>query len=739
MRRPRPDLTYKERTAQILNSLTESWQIVRKEPREGFHRLINRVVSLAEECNTEVDYVQDMFFPDRIDLSEEYLVYRVEPYTEPADLTVSGVPLSGVVRLANTTDDLIGGLPDLLVLEHVVSGMPTVTSCVAGDLTSVAGFCSGILYTMDLLAELVVQSGNIENREYASVVATFDRNSHDCAIAMDLRPETIEVTPVVPESSLSAQGVVPSGVPFTVLGQSELTGRWNAAFDIDNNRFIGDYEIAKARILQGTTMSDYTPEQWTLNAWADVNGDGKIDSRDLASIRSAYRSAAPEVKAVVEVSPTLAATCTISFELVTPLPTAVVRNSEYYDVLHDDHAVYAEGVGYAFDSKTEVHYVVSPDRTSLVALRYDASIASVVGNELLYVPRWSTDCIIVDIDVMWGFVFVLVGDGTTYRLYMGDIWAEYTEFVSDYATITLPDGKVPSAMSVSKDGYVVISASGCMLLYRFARDKYLAFDGTTLMNQKRDLVGRDGATVSLIPQYIFNNWDSFAFSFGIDRPWGVTNLQLKRLLFDFYRHPQGHSAIGMANGLYRELGFVNQDTYLSGEPISLPFIINMTGEISINGVVATPTCIDETHYQYETLDGAFILDEGYELYANQALIDTGESFLLNGYAVDGNGDSSAVSCTVYLPRGTAQHVITVGTLGDPAFLEREGLIVSGEATSGLVELVEEYEASNPCIYRNAMTNTIPFDGARFSPSGVVPTAYDPSLSGIVSDDVEVAL
>jgi len=741
MRRPSPDLTYKDRTRQLIEANLESWQLPYKDPREGFHRLVNRVVSLSEEFNTELEYVQDMFFPDRIDLSEEYVVYRSMNTTDPYDIYLSGISVSGLLREAESLDDFIGGLPDVLILEHTVSGMPVVSSLVGDDLTRVMGYQSGMLYQMNLLNEVITQSGSIENRVVKTVTTTFDTNNRYLAILDDIRVDTIDIVPLLPESGYQANRMIPSGIPYSVLGPDDLTGLWNASFDIDNNKYIGDYELGIAMSLRGADMRNYTPEVWTEIAWADVNGDGIIDDHDIKAIKSAYRSAAPDVHSVIEVPASVAASCSVTYELAVPLPAMISRGVGLYRVHMDNDPITSLSTRITYDEKTDIYYGITEDGTQLVAFRFDPVVNSVVGDQLVYVERWDPSCRLLDVDCMWGYLFVLVSDGSTYELRIGDIWGEYVETIERSVLIEFPDDFAPTAMSLSSDGYMLFSNANGTMMFRLGRDKFLAMNGELMFNRKHDLTISLSGEVKLVPQYIFNNWDSFAFSFGIERPWGVNNLQMKRLLYDFYRHKQGHSMLGMAYGIHRELGYVNPDVYNPDIPVTLPFTLITSGEISVDSVAASVSAISDTQVSVMSYLGQFTLQNGFELYPSSGLVAAARSFVLGGLAIDGNGDGQSVTWTVNLPLGVPVPPLKVRTMADPAYLTEQGYIVSGVPTSGLVELVSSYEDSNHAIYRNAITNTIPFDAARFSPSGLIATAYDPSLSGVllVSDEIEVDL
>ena len=227
MRRVRPDLSYKERTRDIIDESFEPWQLIYKDEREGFHRIINRVVSFCQEFDKERLYVEDMFFPSKMDLSEEDMLYTLYPAARSTDVYYDGVPISGTITMVDTSDELIAGEIDVVIPRSTASGVVQVDSMVAETSDNVHILSGGYLCQVDLLEREILSSG------YVSAVTTV---SEDSIFDIHNRYYVID-QPFIKESV----SVVTSGgieVPFDVYSSDDLTGLWNPDFDIDNNGVI---------------------------------------------------------------------------------------------------------------------------------------------------------------------------------------------------------------------------------------------------------------------------------------------------------------------------------------------------------------------------------------------------------------------------------------------------------------------------------------------------------------------
>ena len=93
MRRENIDLSYKERSQEIIDNIYDPWQLPRKNRRDVVHSIANRVVSLTQELGSEINYVQNMFFPDMMDINEEWLVYEIKGEVNSSEIYLPGIHL----------------------------------------------------------------------------------------------------------------------------------------------------------------------------------------------------------------------------------------------------------------------------------------------------------------------------------------------------------------------------------------------------------------------------------------------------------------------------------------------------------------------------------------------------------------------------------------------------------------------------------------------------------------------
>ena len=194
MRRVRSDLSYKETTRDIVDNVFDSWQLPAKEEREGIHRLVNRVVSLGQEFNKELSYVEDMFFPGRMDLSEETMLYKTYPEASASDLYYSGMPISGAVKKVDNSDELIAGEIDTIKPKFSLSGIVEVSSMVAKDTENAYILGEGYLFHVDLLTGDVSSSGSVSTAASIVEEALFDINHRYYTIDQPFLSDTVSLT-----------------------------------------------------------------------------------------------------------------------------------------------------------------------------------------------------------------------------------------------------------------------------------------------------------------------------------------------------------------------------------------------------------------------------------------------------------------------------------------------------------------------------------------------------------------
>lgn len=739
MRRIRPDLTYKASTKDLMDQHFDAWQLPRKDPREGLHRIVNRLVSFREELDREKEYVEAMFFPDRMNLGEAHLLYRPWPARSAGDLRSDGIPLSGIVRTVSAVDELIDGVFDSLVFVEEYEGHSLLGAekIVAQSLDRVYLYHDMVLTEVNLLGRSLVSSGEVDHTAYDYTELYFDVNRSEIPLREKLKVDSVEFRALSGDDEL-AYGDILSGIVPEVQSREEFSGIWNPAFDVDGDGMIGVRELTLLHEAYGRGISDFDPETWARYAWADLDDDGYIGESDYNAVASAIPSVAPDITAVVSVPEGVACAGVLVFEKDEPRVVTMHRSGNGYELILDDSALYQEGSRITKDSHTGIYFGIF-EETKIKAYRYEESLNMITGDNLVHVPRWSNSCQIVDLDVHEGYLFALVTDGTEHRLLYGDIWTEAVPVLDESALVSFPSGFTPDSMSCSRDGYFLFSDGSRLLLYRPQIDACLDLDGCAYMNLSRELTDADGNAVTLIPHMVFNSFDSFAYSLGIDRPWGCDNLAMKRLIYDFFKYEQGNSRRGMVYGITRELGFENIPLVLSGMGYPLPAPLDPGEEISINGYPITTSGLTEERYLLSGDQGTFEM-EGLVLFPSSGIQALCSEIIIEGTFLDGNGDGRAVRVVLdEIEQGYLSGMLDVFTLAETDYLEAQGLLSGGVPTDALISMVESRETEYSLIFANARTNEVPMDMARILEEPVVPTVYDPDLSGILTDEATVTL
>jgi len=738
MRRKVPDYSYKERTRTIVDQRFEPWQLAYRDAREGIHRFLNRTVSLMQELDNEAEYVENMFFPEQMDLSEEWVLYRPYPNQSMNNVYLSGQQIDEIVTPVANLDEMLAGGIDILDPQFVISGIPFVESLLAVDIQHTYILGSGIVTEVDLQNTKVVSSGEIDTVLMVDEVFYADIEHLMYPLKQYHRDGTLTVM---------VSGVA---VPFTLYDNDELTGNWNEEFDADGDGIIGTYERAALETSYGLNQQNVSPSVWENIDWLDVNKDGYISDVDYNAVIQSIPSAAPDVKSVIEVPFGVNGALDIRYEQKLPKAKHLFRNRNEYDVLDDFHKLYQFATKVAYDSHTDVYLGINTDRNELRAYRYDTVNDEVVSDLLIYVPRWSSSCTLVDIDIVDGLAYVLVTDGTISRVYYGDIWRETVEEISDYAAIPTMSGIIPSSFTAMPDGYFGITEGENLHVFKGSRDRVIEIEGVTYFNRRHPVTESDGTSLKTIPHYIFNNWDSFAYSLGINRPWGCNNLALKKLIMDFWDHPQGNDKIGINNGMMRELGYITPDIIPSGLFYDMPSDLTYSGEpdsklwnVTVN---STPMMVYELSGEvgeYLLLSGSIgtiRVEGGNRIFPDKVITLAYDTVTIQGYFLDGNGDPIQMTYQMEVLKGSTTPTINVRTYGDDEFLEEIGwLNTSGEPSDDMITFVKDAIEDDPFIYDNALTDCTPMDGIRLSEDPILPTIYDPNISGLLAGLTEVEI
>ena len=736
MRRQTIDFSYKNRTASIVDDSFDPWQLTKKDPREGVHRLVNEIVSSIQEMDTEADYIERMFFPEKMDLSEPWVMFSSYPEHPLEELYISGELSTDLVDVVVTIDDFLAGGIDYLNREFIISGVPWAESIRANDIDHLYMLGSGYITEYNLQNQSFTKSGQVDitsttlNNFYADI-------EHPVySIREDFREETVAVT------------ISGRPVPYTMELASDMTGVWVDEYDINLDGYIGDYERSRIESSMGVSQQEVSPSVWALYDWMDVNKDGTISQSDYNAIMTSVTSAAPDVTAIIKVPRSVVGAVTVAYDRMLPRSKHLYRWGDRYERLSDLDKLYGFASKLAYDIHTGVYFGINSDGTELRAYKYDRTNNEVVSDLLVHVERWSKDCLLIDLDTADGFLYVLVSDNTTTKLFYGDIWKEAVYDLPDSAIISSLNNQTPTAMTTTMDGYFAIMVGDTIQVFSQGIDKAMSINGIGYFGRRYPLTLKDSTPLKTIPSYIFNSFDSFAYSaMGIERPLGCDNLQMRKLIMDFWKHSQGNDKIGMNFGMMREFGYENEDTIVSGTVYHLPAELTYSGtppeeewNLYINGypMDVTPIVSGES-YLLSGEPGTLFLIGGTEIIPEESVTTLYNSLRIEGYFIDGNDDIDRYIYTIPIASGKTTPDIMVRTYGDPAFLEDVGYTVSGEPVQALIDIVFEAESTNPFVYNNIITNRTPMDSNRISQEPILETVYDVDMSGLISGLIEVEL
>ena len=349
---------------------------------------------------------------------------------------------------------------------------------------------------------------------------------------------------------------------------------------------------------------------------------------------------------------------------------------------------------------------------------------------------WSTSCRLVDLDIHNGYLFLMVTDGSEYRLIYDDIWREYVESIELSATMELQDNFNPTGISITEDGYATCYEGSRIELFSMARDRYADLNGVAYFNIRRNYTDSEGNPYTTVPHRIFNSFDSFAYSFGIERPWGKDNLFMRQAVYDFYKHHQSNSTIGMSYGMTRELGFDNVTTVSSGEIYYLPSPLSSSGTVLVNEEEVDVIDIGNDEFTLSGSIGTLKVEHGYIVTPDEKVLADTSILDIEGYYLDGERYPVRITQTLFIESGTVHPTVESRSLADKIYLEEQGLMISGEVTDEMLSKIENSEDNSPFIYKNSIPNKTNIDLWRLSYDPLVPTIMSPSVSGLVTDDTD---
>lgn len=716
MRRRSIDFSYKQRTSDIIRSVYEPWQLTYRDAREGVHRLVNTVVSVSDEFDNEIKAIENLFFIDHIDIGEEHVLYRTLSVMPASGLFLSGVPVSGIVRPALNVDDLVSGEFDVLL-----SGEIPLTPLPVSGISDIIGIHTDqIVYLCDSgIIAFNPRTGQEIYRLPSSIIPLASGE-----IILDVNNPIGLIEEEFEESTLQVYKDG-SAIPYTLT--SSFVEGYEQELDIDSNGVIWLPEAARLSEIAGKSIAVYGVDTWHVASWADLDQDGTIGAMDVASVRSLIPSARPGVFGAFTIPSSSYGKVVYTYERKVPRPLLLVRNGSEYRTIISSSALAEEYTDIAYDEHTDVYYGIR-STLEVDALRYMSEHDSIISRIPLHVELWHHECEIIDLDTAHGYLFLLVRGPSEYRVLYTDIWKEYVEEVELSSRVEIPLGFEPCHLSCTDDGHILLSDGYSYLMLKPTRDRYLEIGDHVYFNLRHGVRDVSGTPVRLVPHFLFNNFDSYAFSLGVERAPGCNNVQLRALVHDFYVREQGTSAIGMAHGVHRELGYTGKRVVPSGHYVTLPFTLADGFPCVINGetVSGIPSPLSGSLF-FSGEFGSFDVVGGRLLCPYYDTLSV-HSLHCEFNALDGNQD--VIECEYDLTLGdyTQEMPIGVWSLQDRLFLEREGLVVDGVETPALVSLVRSLESSSPSLVRNVVIDQSVAAPLVVPDDILVPTRFGP-LSG----------
>jgi len=702
-----PELFYKDRTKEIIKANFLPWQLVARDPREGIHRLINRIVSFTDEVDAEAQYIESMFFPDACDLTEPYIAYRI-PFGTPESITVSGETLTTFFEEALTIDDFLAGPPDIYASGGVFNAPHHLSLSMSGSSELYLVGESGAIYSYNLISG---ESGTIRAPSEPSIV--------EMEVIIDDTHRSFLVQKSGQGLPTDIEVITQSGISLPITVNTD-PGAYNPEFDRDNDGIIGEYERSLALRAYGAKQQTSTLAEWNVIGWCDIDDDGYISDRDIAQVMHSVPSFTPEAYASVTVSGAYKGSATLRYRIEQEYSTTVIADVVGSRPLYVVPESLKNFRSLSYDSKTRIYYAVESDGVTLYALKVHPTLGTVVATSIINVPLWG-NATIRDIDLCDGMLYVLISDDTETKIAIAYVRDEYTLECSEVARVACTFPNPVTMLGVGSDGAVVVSDGDHLYELIPQRWRYIVINNETYLSQyPGDTVYVGDKPYTVYPYSIFNNFDSFAYSLGLERPYGRDNHWMRNAIFDFFIHRQGNSALGATYGIIRSLGelpvtyrnssytFVSPNVFASGEF----FINNENAEITATesgSVITTGTCtiVTADWHVFQVLRG-------------------NEKITISGKVYDGNGDLVSDSYTIVIPSGEAYETspVQIYQYDDISFLESRGLITSGQPSHELIKLVTERVLSEPTIWKNAYTGRTPIRMLRLGVKPVLETMMD---------------
>jgi len=707
LRRENIDLSYKDRTSNIITNTYKEWQLPFNNSRELTHVLTNRLVSITEDLYSEIEYVENMFFPDAMDINEEWLVYEVNNTNTEMDLLLSGDPLASHIVKVTTMDDFIAGPYDHF--DIISSGDMNFNIKHACNIDAGLSFLtenkiniynpnSNIIITSDLYTTL---SGE----------TTISVNKGIMDFAFPNEMENITIT-----------DINNNVISYKYINQTSCNGEYVELYDTDNNGIMNQYELMQLETYRLKTSSEYSPEEWDTLKWMDIDQDGVIGQSDYTFLTSLIPSMRGDIKSAISISGISSGQFQVSYEVKVPRSALVISNHGQYKVFYNTDEIALLYSKIVYDDSTQILYGINK-KDKLVYANLMGDDFNIISTSRIFINTGLEKHTIVDLALHNGYLFVLTSYSSQYFIYFEDTRKEFLEYVDRKANVMLDSGITLTGMIVDKTGYFYFHNDTVLFKVKAHRNKFIEMNDTIYMNIDYPITNLSGDSVTLLPWNIFNSFDSFAFSFGIDRPAGCNNIKMKELIYDFWKYRQGNDPIGINYGIKRELGITNVPNSYETIRYILPAPIDTSGDIRINNINMVKT-MGQNIVNLSGTPGSFILSGLTDLIPDNNYYLQYKDIKLEADFIAENNEIQNLTYNIVLSDLYTSPEIQVFSLGDPEYIKSDLCLYKNQE---LKSKIREKEQSDPFIYKNIITDIYPINGARISGIPINPTIYGPDI------------
>jgi len=541
LRRENIDLSYKDRTANIISNIYNQWQLPYHNNREFTHILANRLVSITEDLYSEIEYVENMFFPDAMDINEEWLLYEALGPISASDILINGEAINIQLTSAKSIDELISGPYDHF--DVITSGdmnFNIIHACTSG--TNIVFLADNNIHRYNNNTNVITtsQSYNILSGETTLYVTIGN---------VDF-PFMDEIENIIIKDTND------NIISYEYIDRSSCNGNYIQSYDVDNNGVINKKELILLQEHKNKTSYDYTPEEWDKLKWMDIDGDGTIGQADYTYLSSIIPSMKGDIKSCITLPVNSVGTYYVTYEIKVEKPTLVISSYGQYKIFYDTDEISKLYSKIIFDEATQILYGISKKDKLLYAIRVDSDF-SILSTSRLFVNTGLEKHTITDVAIHNGYIFVLTEYNSNYYIFYEDSRKEFLEYIDRKGKIILDSYTKITGLLIDQTGYFYLHNDRFLFKIKAHRNKFLEMNDTVYFNIDYPITNLSGDPIILLPWTVFNSFDSFAYSFGIERPAGCNNIKMKELIYDFWKYQQSNTAIGINYGIKRELGLTN--------------------------------------------------------------------------------------------------------------------------------------------------------------------------------------